>query len=88
LVRKNAAKPSKIDEDLPDISVLSYEDTELIFTLFYCDILNLCKCCTLLLLRVATIGLCSDIEDEKRRNKNCNINKIYNNADDQNYRYY
>ena len=49
LVRKNDEKPSKMDDDFPEISVLSYEDTEFEITLFGLDIVNLGKMCTLLL---------------------------------------
>ena len=38
-----------MDDDFPEISVLSYEDTEFEFTLFGLDIVNLGKICTLLL---------------------------------------
>ena len=55
LVRKKDVKPSKMDDDLLDRSVLSYEDTEEIFTLFYFDMLKLVKSSGLLLQRVATI---------------------------------
>lgn len=44
-----------MDDDLLDSSVLSYEDTEEIFTLFYFDMLKLVKSSGLLLQRVATI---------------------------------
>ena len=54
-VRKKDVKPSKMDDDLVDSSVLSYEDTEEIFTLFYFDMLKLVKSSGLLLQRVATI---------------------------------
>ena len=57
LLRKMEVKPSKIDDDLLDISVLSYEDTELLFTLLYFDMLKLGKSSSLLLQRVASIGL-------------------------------
>ena len=38
-----------MDDDFPEISVLSYEDTEFEITLFGLDIVNLGKMCTLLL---------------------------------------
>ena len=49
LLRRNDEKPSKIDDDFAEISVLSYEDTEFEFTLFGLDIVNLGKICTLIL---------------------------------------
>ena len=57
MVRKKVVKPSKLDYDFPDNSVLSYEDTEVVFTLIYIDMLKLGKSSSLLLQRVATIGL-------------------------------
>ena len=35
-----------MDDDFPEISVLSYEDTEFEITLFYLDIVNLGNLCT------------------------------------------
>ena len=57
LVRKKVVKPSKLDDDFPDNSVLSYEDTEVVFTLIYFDMFKLGKSSSLLLQRVATIVL-------------------------------
>jgi hypothetical protein len=77
-----------MDDDLLDVSVLSYEDTELIITLFYFDIVELGISSTLLLQRVATIVLHRTTESEIRRNKNQYINKIYLNVNDQIYSRY
>lgn len=46
-----------MDDDLLDSSVLSYEDTEEIFTLFCFDMLKLGNSSSQLLQRVATIWL-------------------------------
>ena len=88
LVRKKEVKPSKIYDDFPDNSTLSYEDTEVLFTLFYSDIVNLGKICTLLLRQVATIVLYRTTESDIRKNKNQYINKIYLNVNDQIYSNY
>ncbi len=77
-----------MDDDLPEISVLSYEDTEFEITLFNSDIVNLGKICTLLLRQVATIVLYRTTESDIRKNKNQYINKIYLNVNDQIYSNY